>query len=300
MRRMSVLAWARLHIVSILAAVAAVGVAGTWVLDVFFGLTPIGTFPVVYDICLAYLTGWLFNLLVVVIPERRKVLATMRTLRGNLMMIANNGRDLIRDLEFIGRCPERPITKDHLLKICTANNENEPMKLALAQRLSVARDAYRRVTPFLTSLPHDVAIAAQEVDQQFINLALDAPDHLLLPNDIGPDEESPQPSDLRAPVLVWIATTGPPIPKRQTLRGWKALIFDYYKSTERVRAAVEPYMEGPPVQSEGFDFWLLHKSKHPFTDYPEEASTDAWRSTPPPAPPIRLLNGPSPGSSLPD
>jgi hypothetical protein len=71
------LAWARHHLVSILAVVAAVAVLSSWVLDVFVGLKPIGTLPVVYDLALAYLIGRLVHLLAVVIPERRKVRASV-------------------------------------------------------------------------------------------------------------------------------------------------------------------------------------------------------------------------------
>lgn len=273
---------------SIMAVVAAVAVLSSWVLDVFFGLKPIGTLPVVYDLSLAYLIGWLVHLLVVVIPERRKVRAIMRTLRGNLMMIANNGPDLIRDLEFIGRCPERPITEDHVLKVCTANSCNDSMKMFISMRLSVARDAYRRVTPFLTYLPHDVAIAIQEVDQQFINVTFEVSDHReKFPRDTNPNGPSLQPNDLRAPEIVWTLTTGAPIPKRYTLQGWKTLVFDYYMSTEHVLAAVNRFFEGVGEHSEGVEFWINHKLNepgYPFKDYPTDASTDAWTSTPPTVP----------------
>ncbi len=274
-----------------LAAVAAVGILTSGVLDVFVRLRPIESLPIVYDLCMAYLMGWMFNILVVVIPERRKVRAIIRTLRGNLMMIANNGSALIHDLEFIGRCPQRPITEDHVLKVCTANSYNDAMKLFFAKRLSVARDAYRRVIPFMASLPPTVAIAIQEVDQQVINLALDAPDHLEFGRDADPNSPSPQLSELRTPQPVWTITTGEAMPKRQTLAGWKTLIIEYHISTERVSAAVMPYIRGSAEQSEIVEFWINHKINdlgYPFMDYPADAFTDEWLSTPPRSP-IGLL-----------
>lgn len=255
------------HLVSILAVVAALGVLISWVLDVIFRLKPISTLPIMYDLCLAYLIGWLFHWLVVVIPERRRVRSIMQTLSGNLMMIANNGADLIRDLEFLGRCPQRPVTRDHVFKICVANDNTDSMGMYMSARLSVARDAYSRVTPFLASLPHDVAVAIQEVDQQFINLSYNVPDHLVLGDT---DRRFPWP---RQP------TTGDSRMKRYTMQGWQNLIFRYYTSTETVRAAVKPFIEGAGGRSERMELLGLQKindRNDPITYYPEEASTDAW------------------------
>lgn len=272
------LAWMKCHLVSILAVVAAAGVLSSWVLDVFVGLKPIGTLHVAYDLCLAYLTGWLFHLLVVVIPRRRKVRSIMDTLRGNLMTIANNGPALIHDLEYVGRCPERPVTDGHVSKVLTANGQNDLTMKFMSTRLSVARDAYRRVTPFLTSLPSDVAIAVQTVDQQVINFQLNAPDQL----DLSGDSDSKglsHPGNLRAPEAVSTFIDGVPVQKRQTLHGWKTLILDYFEATERLRTVVKPYLRGAPRYSERVDFWTMYKINdrhYPFSDYPEEASTDAW------------------------
>ncbi|WP_345763387.1 hypothetical protein [Diaminobutyricibacter sp. McL0608] len=264
--------------VSALAVLAAAGVVISWVLDVFFGLHPIGTLPIIYDVCLAFLTGWFFHLLVVVLPERRRVRAVMQTLSGNLMTIANNGRDLIRDLEFIGRCPERPITEDHVVKVCIANNDNEPMRLFLAVRLSVARDAYRRVAPFLASLPPDVAVAVQEVDQEFLNQVVRAPDVLDVSHHADPSAPSWELQNLRQsePVKVWTPSIHAFVEERQTLEGYSALILGYCKSTAAVGDTVKPFFANTGGRSAAVEFWINHKINergYPFADYPTEAQT---------------------------
>jgi hypothetical protein len=290
----SVFFWLKHRMVTGLAILAATGVGLSWILDVFIGLKPVGNLPVIYDICLAYLTGWIFNLLVVVLPERRRNRAIVSTLRGSLMMIANNGRDLIRDLEFIGQCPELAVTRDHVLKVCTANNLGEGTKLVVSQRLSVARDAYRRVATFLPSLPHDLALAIQEVDQQFINVSLGVPDRFEARAAMKPESVATQPDDLRRHELIWTLTSGSPTPNRLTWDGWTDLVFSYFESTEHLRAATATFLKGPARSPESVEFWINHKPNdpgYPFTEYPPEAFSNEWTMPAPPGPSIRISAG---------
>ena len=283
--------WLGPRTVLILAILAAVGVSLSWTLDVFAGLKPIGTLPLIYDLCLAYLTGWVFHVLVVVWPERRRSQSLVSTLRGNLMMIANNGADLLRDLEFLGRCPEKTITRGHVLRVCTANNDNDATRRLLTERLSVARDAYRRAAPFLASLPHDVAMAIQVVDQQFLNLALDVPDRLDLARHTDPTFVSTQPHAARVPTVVWTPTNTSPTPSRLSMRGWHDLVLEYCLSTEVVRTVLTPLLHGKPEQAEAVEFWANHKMNEvgfPWSDYPAEASSEAWTGATPSPPSIVL------------
>lgn len=191
-----------MHIVPILASAALVSVVVSWTLDVSYGLRPIGTLPLVYDLSLAFLTAFFFQVLVVWLPERRRHNESVRLVGGNLLMMANNGRDLIRDLEFIARCPEREVTEEHLRLVLTACNNNEAMKRFLRARLSVGRSRYKRVEPFLFALPHEVAVAVQRIDEAFLNQSEEVPYEELHTRAAGDLER------IREPVLIHLTVAG--------------------------------------------------------------------------------------------
>jgi len=261
--RDAVAAWASKWLVHLVALLALVG------LLIFIATEERDSQPLGYDACLAYLSGWIFNLLVVVLPERRRVRGLVGTLKGSLMMIANNGRDLIRDLEYVGRCPSRPLTRDHVEKVCVANNYSQELVQVLGQRLAVARAEYGRVAPFLATLPPGIASAAQEVEQHFLNLSMDAP-AAVRPNDI-------QPNKLREHHPVWTSVDGQPVALRSTLRGYADVIWSYFEATENVRSAMRPFARLPSITPETTEFWLNHKiNDRAATEYPPEASSDQW------------------------
>jgi hypothetical protein len=270
--------WHRKHLVNLLGVLALLLVAATWVLDVFYDLVPIGHTPVIYDLALAYLTGWVFHLLVVVIPERHRTRQLLDTLRGSLMMIANNGRDLVRDLEFIGQCPERPVTMDHLEKVCRTIGNGAGTHSFLILRLSVARESFLTVEPHFSLLPTELVSALQRVDQVFMHQRLGVPRNI--PQDRG--SRLSQPEEMRNEGVAWHPSETGQIPKRWTLNGSAEMFYEYYKLTEAVRAAMPKwFIETRPVPPvpERVDMWSMHKANekaYPFVDYPSTAFSDDW------------------------
>ncbi|NRG42640.1 hypothetical protein HRK28_17135 [Rathayibacter sp. VKM Ac-2835] len=277
----SVGAFFRNHVVSILGLIALGAVLNSWVLDIAFDLVPIGHLPVLYDLCLAYLTGWFFHILVVVIPERRRLRHLIQTLQGSLMLVANNGHDLIRDLEFIGKCPERNINDAHInLVLRTIGNGGTKF---VAERLSVARDAFLRLEPYLTLLPIELTAALQRVDQVFLHDQLDVPRKLTYDK----SHTAMQPEDIRNSGSMWPKVDGKYVPKRYTLVGWAEPIKEYYRRTEAVRAAIPAkYLSKKNTESEHVVFWHMHKmnSDYPYTEYPPTAFSDDWVGEPPQRP----------------
>jgi len=161
--------WSVERTVNALGVVALAIVLVTWGFDLYLNLVPFGHVPVVYDLALAYLAGWVFHLLVVVRPERKKLRQLKGALRSPLMLIANNGRDLIRDLEWIGTCPVLDITKSHVEKVSTAISRGISGDNYLKSRLSVARSSFQTIEPYLTLLPLELTTALQRVDLAFLN-----------------------------------------------------------------------------------------------------------------------------------
>ena len=235
--------------------------------------------PWVYDLSLAYLAGWIFNLLVVVLPRRRQRQALYLALRGSLYMVANSGRDLIRDLEFIGLCPERPITYQHTELVCRANNDNEHLKELIAQRLTFSRDAFVAIVPHLTVIDSDLAVALQVVQQNFLHVSLGV-------TSTSAHKSDAQPSDMRkASAVHTLRSDGPPIARRHTFHGWTSLIWDYYTQTERVRELLDPVFLPKRMapnasgfrEPEGVKFFynhVLNEPGYPFGDYPAAAYSD--------------------------
>lgn len=256
-------------------------VVAIWVLEVYFELSPLGSPPVFYDLALAYLAGWIFYLLVEALPKRRKHTDMVRYLRGPLMTIANNGQDLIRDLEFIGECPEKKITPEHIERVLTANNHNVATTNFIAERLAVVRDAYRNVTPFFAMLPGEIAVAVHRVDHAFINVSMNAPERFEGSSSSSEEEFPVQPQDMRKPHPIFTTTKGKPTKMRMTLKG--DLVRDCYDATERVRCIVSRYISGPSTErhSERVLFWVNHRLnaalRHPAVkQYPQKAYSDVW------------------------
>lgn len=276
------IAWLRSHLVPTLASVAFVVVVASWTLDAFYGLGPIGTLPLFYDLSLAFLTGCFFQLLVVWLPERRRARESVEALRAPLMMVANNGVDLIRDLEYTGRCPERPITREHIELVARANNYNEATLQSIGERLSVARDAYRRLTPYFLMLPRDVVVALRRVDHEWLNTAMAAPD------EFEPTKQrvSAQVSDMRTPRSVWTMVDGGPVQSRMSMQSIAEGLETYLDACEKVRAAVAQHVAGPglrgaPERVAFFSLSKLNDDGYPFTDYPAEAYSTTWTGSSP-------------------
>jgi hypothetical protein len=94
--------------------------------------------PLAYDLALAIIGAYLFNLLVVVLPAQKKAQSRFLALSHPLRVIANNGMDLIRDLEYLAECPPRRISEEHLRKVLKAVNDNPAIKAHIAERLGQA------------------------------------------------------------------------------------------------------------------------------------------------------------------
>jgi hypothetical protein len=261
--------------VTLLGIIALVAVLTSWILDLGLDLVPVGHLPVVYDLSLAFLTGWFFHILVVVIPERQREARLIQTLRGALMQIANNGNDLIRDFEFIGKCPERNIDSEHIHKVCRTIGRYGGEQF-MVSRMSVARGAFLRIEPFLTLLPVDLTVALQHVDQLFVHDQLDVPRELTYDKSAS----ALQPDNIRNSGVMWLKVDGVRVPKRYTMIGWERVVLDYYNKTEAVRSAIPArYLKEKGDQSERVEFWGLHKLNTPdlpYTEYPSTAFSDDW------------------------
>jgi hypothetical protein len=213
---------------------------------------------------------------VVVLPERRRIRNLTGALRGPLLTIANNGVDLIRDLEFIGRCPEGKPTITHLTKVCRSLGYWGGQKF-VARRLSVGREAFSSIEPYLTVLPVDLTIALQRVESVFLVQQLQAPRVL----DSNYRLFDFDPETIRNSGASWDPRSTDGKPKRFTMQGFSAEILEYYLLTEAVRAALPSHLRRPTTggASEHVEFFAVGKantSGYPFTHYPGTATSDTW------------------------
>lgn len=86
-------------------------------------------------------------------------------LRPQLSTIADNGRRLVRDFEFISKSPQNPVTSEHLAKVLMATNDNEATGKLL--RINLA-ETWRVVTELIPSsqyLNDDIQHAFQVLRQ---------------------------------------------------------------------------------------------------------------------------------------
>lgn len=203
--------------------------------------------PWLYDLALAYIAGWIFHYLVVVIPEKRKERALLRALRGHLLLIAENGHDLIRDLERIAHCPARAITTDHITKVLTALNDTPAVRAFIASRFRITQEAYDSLIPYMSSLPLPLQVALQRENQRHIhNVFRDDYDptakHSL--NQLSKESKDVQ-TLLEFPVTV-------PFAKREHFGDWTVVFEDYYKSTEAVKVELPKHVLEGDDQPDSF------------------------------------------------
>jgi hypothetical protein len=255
---------------------ALVGVGMIWAIDVFKETSSSDDLPVLYDLSLAYLTGWFFHLLVVVMPERRRVKNLLETLRGPLMIVANNGVDLIRDLEYIGRCPEGAPTQEHVTKVCKTIGWWGGQRF-VKQRLSVAREAFASVEPYLTVLPIELTAALQRAEQVFLMQQLEVP--RALDTNFGLHDFDTE--RLRNSGALWDPKTPQGPPKRFTFEGFSGSVLEYHDLTEAVRATLPKYLKkdrnvAAPEHVEFFAVGKWNTPDYPYASYPTTAFTDDW------------------------
>lgn len=223
------------------------------------------------------------NYLVVVLPAKRRQVSRFITLRTPLRIIANNGMDIIRDLERIAKCPARRITEEHLKKVLTAINDNPHIKAHIAERLSQAESAYADIVPYAADLPLDLQECLQHENQDFLHMAFSEykkPGY----------SSSVSVNDLRQ-------TSGQPTHaftsrneftlKRQHLAGWAASFLSYYKATENVRELVDKYtlptrrerMSKDRPRTSPIVYWFgieANDPDYPYREYPPTATNDDY------------------------
>lgn len=228
------LQWLESPGVHILAVISLIGVIGTTVVGSIepnplgFDIEP-DSRPIYYDLCLAYLTGYFFHILVVVLPERHKREALMGALQGPLMVIANGGVDMVKDLETIAHCPHtRPITEDHLEKVCMALNDNEAVRRFISIRLTHSKIAYNQLVPYMASLPLELQIRLQREHQVWLHRFYPEVDTRTIPNDY----------DLRKEVVV---LTDKGTTERKIIEGVHSFIWHYLLATKAVHAEIEKH-----------------------------------------------------------
>jgi hypothetical protein len=269
------------HIVdglAILALGAAVTSAVLASVDLSIAVEP-NSRPWIYDLSLAYLAGWIFNLLVVLLPRRRQRRALYSALRGSFYMMANSGKDLVRDLEFIGMCPEREITNQHVELVCRANSYNADLTEMIAQRLTYSRDAFVSIVPHLTVIDSDLAVALQKVQQNFLHTAVGM-------TSSSTHQSDAQPSDMRKEsVIHTLRSDGPPAASRHSFHGWTSLVWDYYTQTQRVRELLEPHFASKSTRPDEsslrapervfiFHNHVPNEPGYPFAEYPPTAYSE--------------------------
>jgi hypothetical protein len=192
--------------------------------------------PLAYDLALAIIGAYLFNLLVVVLPAQKKAQSRFLALSHPLRVIANNGMDLIRDLEYLAECPPRRISEEHLRKVLKAVNDNPAIKAHIAERLGQAEAAYADIIPYAQDLPMDLQVCLQRENQN--------PMHEVFQQYRQPNyHETTTLNDLRriGTRVLTVREAGEPRYRRSHLEGWVTTFIDYYLATEAVRDMVNKY-----------------------------------------------------------
>lgn len=262
--------WVRDHIVDVLAVVSLLIVAGMWYLERVLEDDLAGTRSIILDLALAYLAGWLFHLLVVVLPERRRQRRLFATIGYDLMVIADSGRAIVHALEFVGECPEPEVaTAEHVHLVCVANNRNDETMEVIAEMAARARQSFALVEPLLVSLPSEVAVrvvAVERLARSFSSSPAPTEGWIL------PLEDARHPGPLYVP-----GPDGTMVARRHTLRGPDEQdIWRYYVASEDLRALL--VKEYPPAASmvTGTRLRMLTDANYEApTEYPVRARDDS-------------------------
>lgn len=246
--------------------------------------------PWLPDLLMAYLGAWIFNLLVVELPAKRKTASRFLTLKMPLEAVAHNGMDMIRDLERIAGCPPRRITVEHLTKVLTAVNDNEHIRSTIAYRLKHSADAYKEISPYAADLPLELQESLQREAQNSLRLWF-SEDHGIRPQDSSL-------TDLRAIVPQDLFSGGKFVYKRVTLAGYARPFMDYYRATEAVRVELAKHQAKTrtPLEDDGTKpgrilFFRGNPLERNWT-YPPEATSELLprRDTTPRFPPCRVVS----------
>lgn len=121
--------------------------------------------PFLYDLSLAILGAWIFQQLLISLPARRKLTQYFKVFRPQLFTIADNGRQLLRDFEFISRCPHRPPTPEHISAVLMATNVNPATKWLMDSKMAATWMAVEDLTSVAQYLSEDVQHAIQVLRQ---------------------------------------------------------------------------------------------------------------------------------------
>ncbi|GAA3602110.1 hypothetical protein [Agrococcus terreus] len=277
--------WLGSIFVPLLAVLSLLVVAGSVYLDIRHGLRLPGEYPVLYDLAIAFLMGVFFQYLVVYLPQQRRTRQTIEAHRGRLRMVANTGPDLLRELEFVAQCPPRELTDEHLRRVLTATNENRQVQALVRDRLNIAHQQYRSLLPFLFSLPHDVVVALERVEQSQLNVffrhRFDAQGDPVLQDRISPLRE-------RREVLKTDEDGGHYF-ERKTLVDFFELFQEFRDACAQLETAIQPHLDKPSRYRAYERVTLLNyarlESPGEPHDYPEEAFSVEWAGDPPPLPP---------------
>lgn len=245
------------------------------------GTMQVTELPLWYDLSLAIIGAYVFNLLVVTLPAKRKEASRILFLKNHLSAIAHNGMDLIRELEEIAHCPAYRPSVEHLEKVCMAVNNNKYVRNLIATRLAHAKTAYRELIPFAADLPLPLQEKLQAESQNWIYSQFDDTD--IIP--ITKDFRGGSIQDLRSieRIIFLVPGKGPEY-RRETLANQASTILDYYKATEAIKALLDKYL---PKDHERLDdeavkpgrimhMFLLNVNDPtwPYVTYPPEATTD--------------------------
>lgn len=276
-------------LVHVLAAVSAAFIIFEVVRGNFLSET-VPPLPILYDLPLAYLTGWIFHLLVVTLPERRKRRDIVETVSSALIDMSCVGQMLIGSLTYLGLCPERPVSRDHVTKVCTANNRNDATEEAIKDVLVVARESFARVEPLLTQLPPEIAKLAHSIEG--VAEGFGAP----RTRSTDPNRRHAHPVEMRQLSPLFTFTMGEPILSRLTYYAATDSVMNLYDECSALRNLVNHYV--PSVRDvDRFDHplsepWVNHKlndPQWPVDHYPAVALSRDWPADAP---------RPSPGGEL--
>lgn len=122
--------------------------------------------PFLYDLSLAILGAWIFQQLLISLPARRKLKQYFKVFRPQLFTIAESGRQLLRDFEFISRSPHRiPATEEHIVNVLTATNLNPATKKLLQSKMADTWNAIQDLSGATQYLSEDIQHAVQVLRQ---------------------------------------------------------------------------------------------------------------------------------------
>lgn len=217
--------------------------------------------PLLYDLSLGILAAYMFNHLVVVLPAKRREGSRLRSLYKPLMTITNNGVDLIRELERIGRCPHNRITEEHLTKVLAAVPNNLAVRHHILKRFIEAEQAYQDIVPYAADLPLDLQEILQRENQSLM--------HVAFISQLGIQPSSP-------PSLYSLRKKS-----NLSLFPYVGMLLEYYRTTEAIRYTLHKHMPILRFQSakamnsirRSQTFDLDRRREYPYMSYPEPEAT---------------------------